>query len=209
MPSTFAFYRPRGVPRNYIVEITLEKQPDEDITVFVNHNRPENCGHCGHQHPTQTVSGTGTKSQVTYVIGDKSHPVPMLPGDTITIEVSVQMVVPKQRLVYTATSDGFTCTSQPFKLTNKQVWQPEEIAFQKIAMIDRDRQPSEKQKYPYLPETVIKEQTQRFTRRTGIVDEVRLHEVLTKMDMDEAAKHASEQQVPLVERQLQEILSQA
>lgn len=139
MPSTFTFYRPHGIPRNYVVEITIEHSPDETIEVSVNHNRPINCGHCGHQHPMR-VNGAGTNHKITYVIGDGLHPVPMTPDDTITIEVSVPKIVPHQRLVFTATDDGFTCEAQPFKLNNKQVWQPHEIAFQQIAIIDLDKQ---------------------------------------------------------------------
>ena len=46
MASTFTFYRPRGVPRNYVVEITVEQEPGNKVEVSVNHNRHENCGHC-------------------------------------------------------------------------------------------------------------------------------------------------------------------
>lgn len=281
MASTFTFYRPRGVPRNYIVEITIEQQPDDEVKVSVSHNRPVNCGHCGHQHPE--VQGTGTKRKLTYVIGDGNHPVPMIPDDTITIEVSVPKVVPKQKLIFTATDTGFTCEPQPFKLDNKQVWQPHEIAFQKIAIIDQDNQEvpehvlsspvldrslererriqsyvdtypylekntienlvrgftvpngtcnwngleevlrqnntdAEKKakpkrqltaqllrKYPHLTETIIETQVQRFTRPSGVINEARLHEVLK--EVNEAAKLASGEQAPLLQRQVEEILA--
>ena len=35
MPSAFAFYRPRGVPRNYIVEITLDLLASEEAEVVI------------------------------------------------------------------------------------------------------------------------------------------------------------------------------
>lgn len=223
MASTFTFYRPRGVPRNYVVEITVEQEPGNKVEVSVNHNRHENCGHCGHQHPVE-VQGTGTEHKEIYVIGDGGHPIPMIPGDTITIEVSVQNVVPKQHLVYTATDTGFTCTPQPFKLNNKQVWQPHEIAFQKIAIIDRDKKqfvpaatPPQREQlkriqlyremYPYLEKSVIENLVRGFTMPNGTGDWARLEGILARDNAEAKAEgkpYAAPTPVPAQEVVIQE-----
>ena len=251
MPSTFAFYRPRGVPRNYLVEITLDPQPTEkdppfEFTVSVAHVRTYNCGYCGTQSPSHThTTTTMERSKKTggvevYEIGSGKHPEPMIIGDTITIEVRDPRIVPVQRLVYTASENGFTCTSQPFTI-NGHTWKPKEIDLQKIALVDwgNERgtipehnhaapvpipQPTptpiviapeqsaafpgliKKGKYPNLSPEMIADQVRRFTKSDGKVDSFRLHEEL-RVANAMAAQHADEVVVPLVERQIQEILS--
>jgi hypothetical protein len=47
MACHFRYYRPRGVPGNYIVEIVLNLADTETGEVWVARNRDHNCGHCG------------------------------------------------------------------------------------------------------------------------------------------------------------------
>ncbi len=251
MPSTFAFYRPRGVPRNYLVEIALDPQPSEkdppfEFTVSVAHNRTYNCGYCGTQSPSHTHTTTTMERSMktggveVYAVGSGKHPEPMIIGDTITIEVRDPRIVPVQRLVYTASENGFTYTPQPFTI-NGHTWKPKEIELQKIALVDwgnekptilepnhaapvpiphptpaviTPEQPAafpgliKKGKYPNLSQEMIADQVRRFTRRDGRVDSFRLHEELRAANAV-AARQADEVVVPLVERQIQEILSRS
>src|SRR5260370_10675087 len=179
MSSTFAFYRPRGVPHNYIVEITLDLLPTETADVSVGRTRPTgyNCGSCGHQHPTHTHSTTTVEKTrkagrvETYEIGSRPQE-PIIIGDSITIAVRDDNVVPVQHLVYTATANGFTCVAQPFSI-NGHTWQPHEIALQQIRLIDWGSQRPDPELHDasavFEPETILSPTQQRSLESTSVV----------------------------------------
>src|SRR5438270_2177384 len=117
MASRFSYYRPRGVPGNYIIEVVLDLADTENGEVWVARNRGRNCGHCGKQEPTtvKVSADNGTRHLAQYIIGD------FIAGDSITVKIQDENVVPIQETQHIATMRGFTHDLLPF-YHDRQVW---------------------------------------------------------------------------------------
>lgn len=131
MPSSFTYYRPRGIKGNYIVEVVLDLADTETGEVWVARNRNHNCGHCGRQTPTDTPvrASNGTLQFAQYVIGN------IVAGDTITVRVRDEAAAPYQETRHIATMRGFTHDLLPFEL-NGHVWR--KVGLNSISLVDLD-----------------------------------------------------------------------
>jgi hypothetical protein len=132
MPSTFAYYRPRGVKGNFIVAIVLDLLETETATVNVARQRGTNCGHCGVQtpriernevNPARRMDEGQERRWELYRIDQ------LIVGDSLTIRIQDKDVIPYQETCYQAAfqscseynkycQDGFTTREQPFRMNN-------------------------------------------------------------------------------------------
>ena len=132
MTSRFSYYRPRGVPGCYIIEVVLDLADTETGEVWVARNREHNCGQCGKQQPTsvQEHAVNGTRQLAQYIIGN------FIAGDTITVKIHDEACEPIfQETSHVATMQGFVHELIPFYL-NDQVWN--KVCLNPIDLIDKD-----------------------------------------------------------------------
>ena len=134
MSSRFVYYRPRGVPGNYIVQVVLDLADTETGEVWVARNREYHCGHCGRQAPVtiQAHPASGTSSLVEYIIGN------IIADDQITIIIRDENVVPQQETSHTATMRGFYHKALPYTHWGGKVWSEKQIRLNAIDLYDLD-----------------------------------------------------------------------
>ncbi len=152
MVSQFAYYRPRNIPGNYVVEVVLDLKGSETATVNVGRNRSYHCGSCGKQTPAKVqvspdqrelqaslptrlryafagVSVAHVDRVETYVIGN------IIVGDFIEIYIEDHNVIPRQATRHKATELDFTHQVLSYE-HNGTIWKV--VPLNLIYIIDRD-----------------------------------------------------------------------
>src|SRR5260370_15026893 len=135
MGNAFTFPRPRGIQGNYAVEITLELLPTQGAVVVAQ----QSCQQSGTNNRKPVVRAV--KAVKRYEEANGTRVViygiwSIVAGDAITVDVDGGLHDPLQRIVYTATMQGFVVKRVTFH-TIADAWLAESNA---IALIDRDAQ---------------------------------------------------------------------
>jgi len=131
--NTFVFSRPRGIEGNFAVEITLELLPMQESIIIVQQSSPQS-GMNSHKPVLREVKVEKLCEEengcrvVRYTIGR------IVAGDTITVDMQGGVSDPRQRIVYTATMQGFAIRRVACH-TDTNTWLDDSST---IALMDRD-----------------------------------------------------------------------
>ncbi len=139
MSSTVTYYRPKGVPGIFAVQVTLDLQPSQWAKVDIGRYRDRgyHCGSCGHQQP---ISPLQTETQRIERYAEFRD---IWERDTITIEIHERELGeegPCQIVVFTASHTGIQAQSLPCK-RHGRTWHQDELKFNDIALIDAGTSP--------------------------------------------------------------------
>src|SRR6266568_8438234 len=134
MASTVTYYRPAGVPGIYAVQVTLDLQPSQWAKVDIGRYRDRgyHCGSCGHQHPINPLQTETHRVEQYAEFRD------IWEQDTITIEIHKRELGeegPYQIVVFAASHTDIKARCLPC-IRHGRTWQPDELHFNDIALID-------------------------------------------------------------------------
>jgi hypothetical protein len=107
--STFAFYRPKGIPGAYVVGIELILLPTESAHILL---RPSYRNHVQQQLPVQE-RGSDDGNHIQWYCVEQ-----LVIGDSIHIQINDRRLLPYQLTTYSANSIGFRQEDIPYSMVN-------------------------------------------------------------------------------------------